>query len=460
MKEKVEDININEEYEKLVPPIERISLFDESEDYESFREYIMSQPYNSLKKSKLPFADVELLDYITYRFNDAVEKATEQHQHLFFIRQSEKGQPGYYSKTLKKFIILPYGYIVNQAYGLIPYAHLRSGNKNLDGCNRYVTFPIMLDDPEKAATFVLGQKAGLDEWVDRRGKGLLEYYPELASKPVANPVVFSTPAPIVVNAIPAEKHIFYIFVKGICKARGYFDAEKGHFYILKDSLLALNADSEYEKSASGMARNRMLASVCTRNVHFYIVNKDTKCRSASAAASYVLGRNSSYVEWEDENGKGLKDFFPERFYRKKEKSGTLDLFPESAFTSTDAEAIHLFYIKKEGDPGRECDAIGYYDAKTKTFLLKEGSKWATEVTKAYQFTASEFLRRNHIKRNCKIMGATIVQSRDILCDSPSSAASFVLGRSANGWEEWKDKYNYSLKEIYKDAGAEDAQKKK
>ncbi|MBO5613124.1 MAG: DUF4357 domain-containing protein [Prevotella sp.] len=461
MKGNTEKIKINEEYEKLVPPIERKSLFDDSEDYNSFREDIMAQPVTILHNSKLPFSDVELLEYIPYRFDEAINKATEEHKHLFFITQSVKGQPeycnaaGYYNKILKKFILLPYSHIVNQTYGVIPCTSLRHVNKNLDGYNCYVTSPIILDDPEKAATFVLGQKAGLDEWVDRRGKGLLEYYPELATKPVSDTVI-SIPKSSVTKVTTEEKHIFRIFVKGVCKAKGYFDAEKGHFFILKDSFLALNADPEYEKSASGMARRRMLASVCTRNAHFYITNKDTKCRSASAAASYVLGKNSSYVEWEDENGKGLKDFFPERFYRKKNKSQILDLYPDS--TSSVKEEIRFFYIKKEGELGHDCDAKGYFDTKTKAFVLKEGSRWAKEVTKCYQFTALEFVRRNHIRRSCKIQSTDIIQTRDILCDSPSAAASFVLGRSANGLDEWKDRSGNTLRDIFKDASIEDAQK--
>lgn len=112
MKEKTEGININEEYEKMVPPTVHKSLFDESEDYESFRKYIMAQPVTIMHKPKLPFRDIDLLEYIPYRFDEALTKATEEHKHLFFIRQSEKGRPeycnaaGYYSKTLKKFVLL------------------------------------------------------------------------------------------------------------------------------------------------------------------------------------------------------------------------------------------------------------------------------------------------------------------------------------------------------------------
>lgn len=453
MKSRTEDININEEFEKILPPTPRKSIFDDSEDYESLREYIIAQPYNSLCKRNLPFVDVELIDYVDFRRKEAIDKATEEHKHLFFIRQSEKGKEeycnavGYYQKHSKSFVLIPYSYIVAQAYGHVPFPSHRIGNKHMDGKNRYITHPITFNTPEEAATFVLGQKAGLDEWVDRRGKGLLDYYPNLLEK--SDPLVSDIIDPqSVITAVPvSEKHIFMIFVKGICKASGYFDSEKGHFYILKDSLLAQNVTREYEKSASGMARNRIIAAACTYTGGFYKVNKDTKCRSASAAACYVLGKDSSYIEWEDADGKGLHDFFPERFYRKKDSALPMNLFPEDEAVSNE-DVIHLFYIQKVGEQGRECKASGYYDEKTKTFILKEGSKWASEVTKGYQFTASEFLRRNHIKKNCKVIAGSIIQSRDFLCESPSAAASFVLGRTANGWEEWKDIEGHSLKSFY------------
>lgn len=467
MKVKAEEIDINEEYEKLVPPSERKSLFDESEDYESLREYIMAQPYNSLKKNKLPFDGVKLMDYVDFRFNEAVDKATEEHKHLFFIRQSQKGNPdfcnaaGYYQKYSKSFVVLEYSFIVADAYGSVPYPSQRKGNENLQGNNRYITSSLYLASPDLAATFVLGQKAGLDEWVDRRGKGLLEYYPELATKPAPKPVTEAISP--VATTTPVIRHIFQIVVKGVCNAKGYFDPEKGHFFILKDSLLALKSDPEYEKSASGMARNRMIASVCTFNAHYYIVGKDTKCRSASAAASYVLGKNSSYIEWEDEQGRGLKDFFPDRFYQKKTLFEKLADYAKKSVSPAPAPVedgpAHLFFIKKNAEPNRECDAQGYYDKVTKKFVLLSGSTWSWKVTKSYQYSASEIMRRSVIQKNCKLILGTYKQFRDVLCDSPSQAASYVIGRSANGWEEWVDKDGRTLKEVFRDTDEEESQKK-
>lgn len=321
-------LDINEEYEKLVPPTVRKSLFDESEDYDSLREYIMSQPYNSLKKRKLPFSDIELIDYIDFRRGELIDQETAAHKHLFFIKQSVKGKPefcnavGYYIKQTKAFIVMPYSYIVTHASKGVPLPSVRRGNRNMDGVNRYISTALSFISPSDAASFVLGQKAGLDEWVDRRGKCLLEYYPELVAKPNPEPEEIieqekeSYTPQIPPKSVALDKHLFYIKVKRVCDASGYFNPENGYFYICKDSFIALNADKEYEESPSGKARARLIASVCTKSHLFYNVNREAKCRSASAAASYVLGEDSSYVEWEDENGKGLKDFYPEYFSGK------------------------------------------------------------------------------------------------------------------------------------------------
>ena len=67
MKEKIEEININEEYETLVPPSERKSLFDDSEDYVIFRQYIIEQPRTVFLNMKLPFSEVKLLSIVEYK---------------------------------------------------------------------------------------------------------------------------------------------------------------------------------------------------------------------------------------------------------------------------------------------------------------------------------------------------------------------------------------------------------
>ena len=118
---------------------------------------------------------------------------------------------------------------------------------------------------------------------------------------------------------------------------------------------------------------------------------------------------------------------------------------------SEVETMHLFYIERDGGVGRNCYAIGCFDEKTSTFVLKKGSKWVSEVTRGYLFTASELQRRIYIKKNCKVIADSIIQSRDIICKSPGVAASFVLGRIANGWKEWIDKEGCCLKAVYKNS---------
>lgn len=131
------------------------------------------------------------------------------------------------------------------------------------------------------------------------------------------------------------------------QASGYFDSEKGHFYILKDSLLAQNVEREYKKSASGMARNRIIAAACTYTGGFYKVNKDTKCRSASAAACYVLGKDFSYIEWEDADFKvyayDFRLYLPDGIEVDTKANGSFN------FTLKERNANHSTNVQKTSD---------------------------------------------------------------------------------------------------------------
>ncbi len=40
-------------------------------------------------------------------------------------------------------------------------------------------------------------------------------------------------------------------------------------------------------------------------------------------------------------------------------------------------------------------------------------------------------------------------TQDFLFSSPSTAAAVVLGRSANGWIEWKDDHGQTLSNVYR-----------
>ena len=217
----------------------------------------------------------------------------------------------------------------------------------------------------------------------------------------------------------------------------------------------MKVDKEYEETASGKARKRLIDSVCTKTDFYYLVNKDAKCRTASAAAAYVLGKDASYVEWEDDDNKALMDFYPSNFFTKKSllKASASSGYPYNQLSSPErSSTIHLFYISRLSEVGRYCHGIGFYDENSQMFILKEGSKWSFNVTPSFERSSDNLVRKQYIKQFCKLSRFYYIQTRDIICNSPNVAASIVLGEPVNGWLEWKDNDGKNLHDVYWNAG--------
>ncbi|MDY4160980.1 MAG: DUF4357 domain-containing protein [Prevotella sp.] len=49
---------------------------------------------------------------------------------------------------------------------------------------------------------------------------------------------------------------------------------------------------------------------------------------------------------------------------------------------------------------------------------------------------------------CSLEDGLYVLKNDYTFASPSTASSVVLGRSSNGWTDWKDKQGRSLNTVY------------
>lgn len=102
---------------------------------------------------------------------------------------------------------------------------------------------------------------------------------------------------------------------------------------------------------------------------------------------------------------------------------------------------HSFYIKTNN-----CSAQGIYDEKEGTFILKKGSIIATETSESF---SSKEKRDTLIQKYCNKKSGQIVLQNNIAFDSPSGASGFVLGRSSNGWNDWKDNNDKRLDEVFK-----------
>ena len=115
------------------------------------------------------------------------------------------------------------------------------------------------------------------------------------------------------------KHTFKLEKEGICKAYGYYDFSSNYFYIMKGSVFTKNFGKSFSASNSGTTRKRMIENSCTDMGNCYIVNNDFRCRTATSAASILMGKVSHYTYWIDDNGRSLADIFPTRFLIKNAK---------------------------------------------------------------------------------------------------------------------------------------------
>lgn len=459
------EVDINNEYEKLFGRAKSINLFDSDEEYEYLRQYIVSQPKERTKSSVLPFDGIKLLPYNEYVWKREIESATNEGRHLFFIKQSQPFCKAacYFDPSKGAIVLLRCSYIVNtNSYDND--LDLMSGRRKLlmhksclDDRGRYLTENVRCSSPLVTASYVLGRKANLSEWCDEKGKSIVTFYPVLARLQVQKimkkeeekeekkkgRLLFSLLYGIAAFQAKreAKRHIFYIEEDGVCSATGYLEEDSKQFFILKGSLVSKESDIIYASSQSGKARLRFLDKACVLKTHCYYVYKDAKCRSASAAACYVLGRKADYTAWKDKKGKTLDEMYPDRFFAQHTVCSQLPL-------TFAPEEPPLFHIAKTEDAKRCCQAYGTYDSAGKQFLIMKDSILSLEVSSSYRYTASDYQRQKFIKLNCVKKSNGFVMKRDALCDSPSAAASFVLGRSANGWLEWKDESNRTLKDVY------------
>ncbi|WP_280120884.1 DUF4357 domain-containing protein [Sangeribacter muris] len=112
-----------------------------------------------------------------------------------------------------------------------------------------------------------------------------------------------------------NRHIFWITIFGRCKAYGYLDKESKNFYIGTDSLISTKDNNEYIATSSYRNRHRLIKNYGIPTNNYIKLKKDVKCRSAVAAARYVVGATVDLDLWKDASGRTLYDIYPEIFFR-------------------------------------------------------------------------------------------------------------------------------------------------
>jgi hypothetical protein len=121
------------------------------------------------------------------------------------------------------------------------------------------------------------------------------------------------------------------------------------------------------------------------------------------------------------------------------------IFEPLTSTPTAKGVVELFYCKGSG-----ADGVGEYT--TEGFVVHKGSKGRAEIVPSIQGTSHERMRSQLITEGILTeiagsSGSLLVFTRDHLFSSPSTAAMAVMGRSANGWVEWKTASGKTLDEV-------------
>lgn len=100
----------------------------------------------------------------------------------------------------------------------------------------------------------------------------------------------------------------------------------------------------------------------------------------------------------------------------------------------------LFYCKGSG-----ADGIGEYTSEG--FVVMKGSRGRKENVDSLSVSNQRFRSQLLTEGIMAAQDNTLIFSRDHLFSSPSMAAIALMGRSANGWMEWKNPQGKTLDEI-------------
>ena len=125
---------------------------------------------------------------------------------------------------------------------------------------------------------------------------------------------------------------------------------------------------------------------------------------------------------------------------KTEKSGEDSKSPDEIMTPPRINQ-HRFYVRtKSGVCG-----VGIYDPIGNSFILLSGSKINSTTSNSFN---RKDAYRDITNNYCSLEDGLYVLKKDYTFASPSTASSVVLGRSSNGWTDWKDKQGRSLNTVY------------
>ena len=158
----------------------------------------------------------------------------------------------------------------------------------------------------------------------------------------------------------------------------------------------------------------------------------------------ILGEESCLQEYDDHGVIVLTSYGKKSTSPTTTLSATTHKKGKSKSTLTaknDTTDKHLFHAKGKK---RFADASGYYDETSKSFTILKGSVITLDVTECFERGPA----RKEVLKVCEKLSNGYRLKEDYIFDSPSTAASVVLGSSYNGFKVWKDDDGKKLTDVY------------
>ena len=462
-----------DKYEEIFGMAKYQTLFpDDDEGYQALRAEILASPKEVCKSSSLPFDGIVLVPYSDYAITINVAKMREGGRRIFRIVDEELGICAYgeYLPFGRNFTIFENSKVHITEYTKEIYRRdHKAFRMNHATFDEVLSENIVCKSPSLAASYVMGSKTSFKKWLDETtGERLYDVYPTLSTEKaevweqhsfpkksvpkeqticfaeelsVENPPKSQRIEPPLVSQ-ENESLIFHLKNSGEYKASGYYDSTENAFYLMRGSFFNCNLGNLLDKTVVGEARDRFIKTYCRDIGVYYLVTKNVKLLP-SIAATYVMGEKIDAGAWVTEHGKHLYDAYPDVYANPNKASSEVQFGGEKVISGND-----LFYLKMNAGMFRTCNAVGEYVVDTENMILKKGSKICLYVVESFKNTTGYAKRCELIKSSCLYKQKVYEVCRDITFPNPSSAATFVLGRSSNGWMDWKDKDRRTLKECF------------
>ena len=176
---------------------------------------------------------------------------------------------------------------------------------------------------------------------------------------------------------------------------------------------------------------------------------DKYCKDVLQEAKNILAENSnSFVKEDFKNFRKLFDLIKEiAQYAKTLKDNTItNEKPKNTESNTPKSVLQANVLPQNTIEvvlkTQSVDALAWYNTQSGEITLKKGSKLALEVVDSYK--KQEKQRLKELKKIAEKTENNYILKEDKKCKSVSGAACFVLGRTANGWVEWRIKENNNI----------------